>query len=286
MSGVSRVSGSNPVFETGAAAPASEAQASSAPALCVGVRGPAVKALQEKLIAAGVKVAGGADGIFGRGTQTAVAQFQKSHGLPATGAADAATLAALDKAGARKVEGFKLGGKPNGTGAGHGPKPLVARIGGKDVKLADDALMAKIAGNGRYLAWTNPKGSGGYENEGQGLMVFDARTGKTAQVMSEYYMADDIVPTELPDGRTALLVPLSDGGLGLKRLAFVDPTRGVTAYIEGAEIVGKPANGKVTIRTLKVVDGDITAGAKKTLDLKKLLDQPVIKNEYQGPGIG
>ena len=79
-------------------APAQAAGTPAAPALTTGARGPEVKALQEKLIKAGIQVQGGADGVFGKGTASAVAQFQKSKGLPATGAADAATLASLDKA--------------------------------------------------------------------------------------------------------------------------------------------------------------------------------------------
>src|SRR4051794_34495669 len=65
--------------------------------LKTGSKGPEVKALQQQLIAAGYKVVGGADGIFGRNTATSVAQFQKAAGLPATGEADAATRAALAK---------------------------------------------------------------------------------------------------------------------------------------------------------------------------------------------
>src|SRR5262245_26105270 len=81
-----------------AAAPANEAQAPAAGAatLSVGARGPEVKALQEKLAGLGLPVS--ADGIFGPKTASAVAQFQKAHGLASSGCADAATLAALDQA--------------------------------------------------------------------------------------------------------------------------------------------------------------------------------------------
>jgi peptidoglycan hydrolase-like protein with peptidoglycan-binding domain len=63
--------------------------------LSQGTRGEAVRRLQEKLIAAGVAVPGGADGIFGTGTAAAVKQFQKGRGLAQTGTVDAATAAAL-----------------------------------------------------------------------------------------------------------------------------------------------------------------------------------------------
>jgi peptidoglycan hydrolase-like protein with peptidoglycan-binding domain len=66
--------------------------------LAVGARGDAVKKVQQGLIAAGIAVRGGADGIYGQGTASSVATFQRQKGLPATGTIDAATLFALDRA--------------------------------------------------------------------------------------------------------------------------------------------------------------------------------------------
>ncbi len=64
-----------------------------------GAQGSAVKRVQQLLIAAGIPVAGGADGIFGIRTRQAVRTFQQARGLPVTGAVDAATDAALVAAG-------------------------------------------------------------------------------------------------------------------------------------------------------------------------------------------
>ena len=60
-----------------------------------GAQGAAVKRIQQLLIAAGVPVPGGADGIFGAQTRAAVRTFQQSKGLTVSGAVDAATDAAL-----------------------------------------------------------------------------------------------------------------------------------------------------------------------------------------------
>ena len=57
--------------------------------------GARVVALQQALIAAGVALRGGADGVFGSSTLNGVLAFQRSRGLPATGKVDAATAAAL-----------------------------------------------------------------------------------------------------------------------------------------------------------------------------------------------
>jgi peptidoglycan hydrolase-like protein with peptidoglycan-binding domain len=71
--------------------PASRVTAGLAP----GAVGGAVRALQEALLAAGFRVPGGADGIFGPATANAVKAFQTARGLPVSGRVDQATAAAL-----------------------------------------------------------------------------------------------------------------------------------------------------------------------------------------------
>lgn len=64
--------------------------------LVPGAEGDAVEAVQKALIAAGVEVPGGADGVFGNDTMAAVAEYQRDHGgLQVTGAVDVSTARAL-----------------------------------------------------------------------------------------------------------------------------------------------------------------------------------------------
>ena len=60
-----------------------------------GDRTPQVTQLQTLLIAAGITVRGGADGIFGSGTETAVKEYQGRRGLTVNGMADAPTATLL-----------------------------------------------------------------------------------------------------------------------------------------------------------------------------------------------
>jgi peptidoglycan hydrolase-like protein with peptidoglycan-binding domain len=69
--------------------------ASAGGALTVGAQGPAVAELQRALMAAGVYLPGGADGIFGAATTKAISSFQRWNGLPITGVVDAATSTRL-----------------------------------------------------------------------------------------------------------------------------------------------------------------------------------------------
>ena len=63
--------------------------------MTVGARGENVKVLQRALIAAGITVRGGADGVFGTMTATALKSYQKAKGLSATGVVDDATISGL-----------------------------------------------------------------------------------------------------------------------------------------------------------------------------------------------
>ncbi|MGA0970360.1 MAG: peptidoglycan-binding domain-containing protein, partial [Ilumatobacteraceae bacterium] len=63
--------------------------------LAEGARGEAVQVLQEALIAVGITPRGGADGIFGPGTASALREWQSASGLEASGVVDATTAARL-----------------------------------------------------------------------------------------------------------------------------------------------------------------------------------------------
>jgi peptidoglycan hydrolase-like protein with peptidoglycan-binding domain len=60
-----------------------------------GAKGETVVAVQKALKAAGHEVKGGIDGAFGSGTASTITSFQKSKGLPASGALDVPTAVAL-----------------------------------------------------------------------------------------------------------------------------------------------------------------------------------------------
>ena len=66
--------------------------------LSLGSHGEDVKTMQRLLIAVGITVFGGADGVFGPATQASLKQFQTRVGLPANGVYDTATQAALTAA--------------------------------------------------------------------------------------------------------------------------------------------------------------------------------------------
>src|ERR1041384_487557 len=103
---------------------------------------------------------------------------------------------------------------------------LYVTINGKEIKVTEKALDAWIIQGGRNIVYSGREGAGGFENEGQSLHIYDARTGKQRKIMSEYFMVDEVTEVTTSTNKTALLVKLSDGGLGASYLAVVDPSRG------------------------------------------------------------
>ena len=94
-----------------------------------GQRSDAVRLVQEKLIANGVEVKGGADGIFGLATSISLANFQTSRGLNATSAVDLPTAIALgvlpDLAtlGIPQINVFPSQGRCSFSDSWHAPRP-------------------------------------------------------------------------------------------------------------------------------------------------------------------
>jgi len=94
-----------------------------------GQRSDAVRLVQEKLIANGVEVKGGADGIFGLATSISHANFQTSRGLNATSAVDLPTAIALgvlpDLAtlGIPQINVFPSQGRCSFSDSWHAPRP-------------------------------------------------------------------------------------------------------------------------------------------------------------------
>jgi peptidoglycan hydrolase-like protein with peptidoglycan-binding domain len=98
----------------GAAAPTTPS--SSYVGLRVGSTGPTVTKLQQAIMATGLVVRGGADGVFGRHTRTALLTYQRVNGLPQTGIVDEAVarLLGLLSSGASPAGGSTAGGSAAG----------------------------------------------------------------------------------------------------------------------------------------------------------------------------
>ena len=151
---------------------------------------------------------------------------------------------------------------PDRTSSG----PLYVTVGGRERKVADGAVAARVIQGGRKVVYSGRDGAGGYENEGQSLRVYDAAAGRSRKIMSVYYMIDKVTEVTTSTNKTALLVSMMDGGLGASYLAVVDPARGEVFFRRWARLVSRRGD-TISIGHYRVTDWEKlheSEGAKVT----------------------
>jgi hypothetical protein len=169
---------------------------------------------------------------------------------------------------------------------------LYATVNGRERKIGARVYEAWIIEGGRKLVYSGPDGAGGFEDEGQSLRVYDARTGKIKKIMSEYVAVDTVTEVRTSRGRTALLVRMTDGGLGAYYLAVVDPARGEVFFTKWARLLSR--KGDVIRVGYYREDVDWSAFYQdenapirpykiRSYNLSALLRRPVIYNKRDRP---
>jgi peptidoglycan hydrolase-like protein with peptidoglycan-binding domain len=176
--------------------------------LSQGVRSDAVMSMQQKLIAAGHTPRGGADGIFGPATKTALEAFQKAKGIPVTGTVDAATAGALAAVNARSngASGGQPSAQPAATPSTGNSSLAGLKIGsrGAQVKRVQQIIMG--------VGFTVVGGADGI----YGVL--------TASAVKSFQNANGLSVTGAVDGPTAALLEQLDGGAKQPAAEQHDPT--------------------------------------------------------------
>lgn len=161
-------------------------------------------------------------------------------------------------------------------------------VGGKERRIAERASMAWMIREGREIVYSSDGGSGGFEGEGQTLHIYNVKTRETREVLSHYYMIDEVKEAKLNTGSTALLVAMSDGGAGNPYFAVVDPKRG-EVYFQRLAKLAEIKGDSVTLNIYRhgawhrsyppIDEPDPTPRSTKTVSLKKVMKNKVICNK-------
>lgn len=165
--------------------------------------------------------------------------------------------------------------------------PLFVTITGSEKRITEQAQQAWITNSGRHVVYSSSEGAGGYENEGQSLHLYDVNTSKHKRIMSEYFIIDDVKEVVTSSKKRALLVTLSDGGLGASYVAVVDPLRGEVFFRRWARILSQTGDTIVLGRYTEDDWGNLNSGEgskvrpykRERYDLKSLLRRRVIVNK-------
>ena len=114
---------------------------------------------------------------------------------------------------------------------------LFVTINGKPRKIVNNARDAWIVSQGKEIVYSINEMTRGFEGEGETLLLYNVKTGKTRQIMAEYSFVIGLSEVKLSTGSTAFLVSLGDGGLGGSYFAVVDPKRGQVLHLNFAELL-------------------------------------------------
>ena len=117
--------------------------------------------------------------------------------------------------------------------------PLFVTVGGTEKRVVEQAQQAWIINGGRHVVYSSSDGSGGYENEGQSLHLYDVLNGNQKRIMSEYFMVEHVEEIVTSKNKRALIVRMADGGLGASYLAVVDPGRGEVFFRRWARLLAR-----------------------------------------------
>ena len=184
----------------------------AAPALPVfGDRGPSVSDVQNRMIAAGITVKGGADGVFGVATRVSLRAFQTARKIPVTGIVDLRTALHLgvipglvtdQPAGTSPANTSPAGTSPSGTSPGTSTPPSTA-----PVTTVSIAVFPVLGPCWFSDTWMSPR-AGGRRHEGVDII---ARTGQPL-----YAVVDGTITRQFFDrpgslGGNALRLTASDG---------------------------------------------------------------------------
>jgi len=131
-----------------------------------------------------------------------------------------------------RASSFRLEQNPNVTLGNR----LYITVDGTERRITSQALDAWLIDGGKSVVYSWLDGSGGFENEGQSLRIYDVATGRTRKILSEYVGIVALMPVRVSNGKLALLVKMADGGLGASYFAVVDPRRGEVFFKPLAEL--------------------------------------------------
>ncbi|MHB1000349.1 MAG: YbaY family lipoprotein [Armatimonadota bacterium] len=131
---------------------------------------------------------------------------------------------------------------------------LVARWNAREVIVSNYAIRSwQLGSNANTVFYSSLDGAGGFENEGQSLWRYDIDTGKRTKLVTDYFMINKVVSSPSRTGRRALLISMSDGGLGAPHVIIADPVRGAVWRYRLARFVGI-RNGRAAVGLYRAHD--------------------------------
>ncbi|MFN7132144.1 MAG: LysM peptidoglycan-binding domain-containing protein [Myxococcales bacterium] len=145
---------------------------------------------------------------------------------------------------------------------------VYARIGSGERRLGVNGRDAFVAGNGRFVVWTENRGLG----ERQRVNVFDVAAGKLRGIDVDADLINGVRAHQLTDGRTALLVESISGPRGVPVLTVTSHERAVFSP-SGPATVHRVSGDRLELTLWDRAEGEYEVSPQRNEhhDLKRLL---------------
>ena len=122
------------------------------------------------------------------------------------------------------------------------PCDIIIRVDSTEFHIRESTGIARVAADSTWLVFTTFGGSGGFRGAGQALWRYDVKTGNRTQVMSEYYLVEQIEILPGKRGDPLLIVSMREPLQLIRHLAIVDPFRGELFRAEQSAITATDTN--------------------------------------------
>jgi hypothetical protein len=173
--------------------------------------------------------------------------------------------------------------------SGNGPGKLIVTEAGEPKEIAEAAFRAWIVDGGRQIVYSASGPVKGYEGEGQSLRLYDAATARTREELAAPFEIKDVEEAVATNGRRALIVAMTDSGLGATHVAVVDPARGQVFEARQAKVVERRGD-RIVVGFFRESDWERMTEATplqpfrvRQYDLKDLLKRPLLKRGRSSP---
>jgi hypothetical protein len=192
-----------------------------------------------------------------------------------------------------RATAFEIRDRKSLNFGGHNVGRLFITVDGRRRKIAHQAARAWIVNDGREVVYSDADGSGGFENVGQALHLYDVRTRRTRKIFSEYFPVAGLSEVKLSTGARVLLVRGDMSEAEGLSFAVVDPQRGEVFVNYDAQLL-KIKGDFITLAIEPTIPetwedhennwgalappGTVVPNRRKTYDLKKIVARKVIYN--------
>jgi hypothetical protein len=104
--------------------------------------------------------------------------------------------------------------------------PLRVKVGFDDREIHTQVFRFWMSGDDTAVYFAVPHNLSGYEAEGMGVWRWNAEMAEPELVFNDDFVIENVAQVTSPSGREALVVMMTDGGLGAPHVAIADPDRG------------------------------------------------------------